>query len=123
MGRVLSLSDGPSARGLYCPADRPTFSRASPFQMEASPMYFSLDVPGANRLIPCLEIGTCFSPIRSVLLSPSVMDESLVSEVQLTMWSLSEVCTALARTIAPVPLVVSSLGSMLFVGLSPNEHA
>src|SRR5262249_44412026 len=118
-----SLSLGPSARGLYCPADRPTFSRASPFQMEASPMYFSLAAPGNSRLTPCRLMGTCFSPIRSVLLRPSLMDEIFVIDVQVVMVSLFEVCVPLARTMAPVPLVVSSLGSMFLVGLSPNEQA
>src|SRR5262245_4318363 len=123
MGSVLSLSVGPSARGLYCPAERPTFSRASPFQIDASPMYFSLAVPGARRLIPCLVIGTCFSPMSSVLLRPSAMESNRVCDDHETMVSLLDVCVPLARTMAPVPLVVSSLGSTLWVGLSPNEQA
>src|SRR5262249_37326857 len=123
MGSVLSLSLGPSARGLYWPAERPTFSSASAFQMEAAPMYFSLRVPGARRLTPCWVIGTCFSPMRSVLLRPSEMESNRVCDDQEVMVSLLDVCTPLARTMAPVPLVVSSLGSMLLVGLSPNEQA
>src|SRR5262249_13138255 len=114
-----SLSFGPSASGLNWPADRPMFSRASLFQMEASPMYLPVEMINPCRM---WLMGTCFSPIRRVLLSPSEILPHRVDDVQAVMWSLSD-CVATARTMAPVPLVVSSLGSTLFVGLSPNEQA